>query len=55
MIETEETLATPGQSQGDARGQSAPQPAPSNADAPEAHELVIRPTSGWMAINWREM
>ncbi len=52
MIETEETLATPGQSQGDSRGQSATQP---DSDAPEAYELVIRPTSGWMAINWREM
>lgn len=56
MIETEESPALPSQSRGDARGQGAsPQPDPPNATAPEAHELVIRPSSGWMAIDWREM
>jgi len=55
MIETEETLAIPSQSRSDARPQDASQPAPSDLGAVETPELVIRPASGWMALNWREM
>lgn len=55
MIETEETLAIPSQPRGESRGQGAAQPAPTDDGAAEPHELVIRPASGWAAINWREM
>jgi len=55
MIETDETLAIPSQPRSDARIQGSPRPAPSGPDAVEPPELVIRPASGWMAINWGEM
>ncbi len=55
MIETEETLAIPSQSRNDASGRDAHASSPSSADAAETHDLIIRPTSGWLAINWREM
>lgn len=56
MIETEETPAASSPSRSDSRDhQTAAQSEAADFDAPEIHELVIRPTSGWMAINWREM
>jgi lipopolysaccharide transport system permease protein len=34
----------------------APAPAPSAEDTPaEAYEPVIRPRSGWIAIDWKEL
>lgn len=48
MIETEETLAVPAPSRNDA-------PSPNAAPASDATELVIRPATGWTAVDWREM
>lgn len=48
MIETEETLAIPAPSRNDA-------PSPDAAPQSDAPELVIRPATGWTAVDWREM
>lgn len=55
MIETEETLALPNRPLGEARNQGAARPDPVDSAADDAPELVIRPRSGWAAINWGEM
>lgn len=55
MIETQETPAIPSQSRNDALDPEAAQSDSPDFGAPEASELVIRPMSGWLAINWREM
>lgn len=52
MIETEETPALAGPSRNNALDPNAAPPA---TPASDRFEMVIRPASGWTAVDWREM